>query len=891
MKRPILFLILIASLLLNIGNITAQSIPSYKNAKLPIPQRVNDLLSRMTPEEKFWQLFMIPGEIKKGDEPLYKNGLFGFQVSAASSDVGASEQILRYGVSEDAQSLAKKINSIQKYFIEQTKLGIPIIAFDEALHGLVRNGATVFPQSIALAATWDTTLMQEVASAIAFETKTRGIRQILSPVINLATDTRWGRTEETYGEDPFLSAAMGVAYVGAFERNNIITTPKHFIANVGDGGRDSYPIHSNERKLYENDFVPFIDVIKKAGARSIMTAYNSVDGSPSSANNWLLNTTLKEKWGFKGFVISDASAVGGANVLHNTSNSYEESGKQSIVNGLDVIFQTAHEHGKLFIQPFLDGSIPKATIDAAVARVLTAKFELGLFEAPYVSEDLVDSSSYLKHQLIAKKAAIESIVLLKNEQSVLPIHKSVKTIALIGTDAVEARLGGYSGPGIGKQTILKGIQKLAFKNNIQVYYAAGSTRLNQDIQSVPSSHLSFIQNGQRVIGLAASYFNNIEAKGVPIFSRIDKQVDFNWTLYAPSPELQPDFYSVKWTGEFTAPSTGKITIGLKGNDGYRLFINNKLLIDRWNKESFHTDLVDYEFEKNKSYPIRIEFKEPNGNAHIQLIWKLPNQHEKKLNEAVALAKISDLILFTAGIEEGEFRDRSSLSLPGNQEQVLKELIATGKPVVVLLVGGSAITMNNWLPKVKAVIDCWYPGTRGGDAIAEVLFGEANPAGRLPISFVNSEGQLPLVYNHLPTGRGDDYNDQSGLPLFPFGYGLSYTHFDYSNLQIDKKQMHASDTAMIRFQLTNSGNQDGEEVVQLYIRDELASLARPVMELKGFQRVFLKKGEKKTIEFAITKELLEMYDFTMKKILEPGKFRIMIGASSRDFRLKETLRIE
>lgn len=891
MKPTILILSFLGSFFIQVGSIAAQPILPYKDAKLPIPQRVNDLLSRMTAEEKFWQLFMIPGEITEADQAKYKNGLFGFQVSAESSNTGAANQILKYGVGEDAKSLAKKINKIQKYFVEQTRLGIPMIAFDEALHGLVRKGATAFPQSIALAASWDTILMHDVATAIAAETKMRGIRQILSPVINLATDTRWGRTEETYGEDPFLSSAMGVAYIGALERNNIIATPKHFIANVGDGGRDSYPIHYSERKLYENDFVPFINVIKKAGARSIMTAYNSVDGSPSSANNWLLNTTLKNNWGFKGFVISDASAVGGANVLHNTSNDYAESGKQAIVNGLDVIFQTAHEHGKLFIEPFLDGSIPKEKIDAAVARVLTAKFELGLFEQPYVSENIFDTSFILINQQLAKKAAEETFVLLKNEHSILPIQQNVKKIALIGSDAVEARLGGYSGPGEGKVSLLEGLKNRAAKNNITVQYAVGSTRDNQGFETIPASNLSSNIDGKITHGLLGEYFNNIDVSGTPIAKRIDQEIDFNWTLYPPLPALTPDFYSAKWTGNMIAPSTGEFSVGLKGNDGYRLYINHQLVIDRWIKQSSHTDLVDYSFEKNKSYPIQIEFKEPNGNAHIQLIWNKQLPEEQQIKEAVALAQKSDLVIFTAGIEEGEFRDRSKLALPGNQEKVLEQLIAVGKPVVVVLIGGSAITMHTWLPKVTAVIDCWYPGVKGGDAIAAVLFGDVNPGGKLPISFVNSEGQLPLVYNHLPTGRGDDYLDQSGLPLFPFGFGLSYTQFNYQNLEIDKKQMHENDTATIRFQLTNAGTRDGDEVVQLYIHDELATVARPVMELKGFQRVALKKGETKTVSFKISKELLEMYDLQMKKVVEPGNFRIMIGASSRDIRLKQTLIIQ
>ncbi len=872
-------------------DLLAQNIPAYKNAQLTISERIQDLLSRMTPEEKFWQLFMIPGEIKDLQDTSYKNGLFGFQVSAESVGNNANSQLLKYGVDLSALELAKKINRSQRYFVAQTRLGIPMIAFDETLHGLVRQGATVFPQAIAMAATWDTSLMHEVATAIAVETKARGIRQVLSPVINLATDTRWGRTEETYGEDPFLSSAMGVAYIGAFERNNIIATPKHFIANVGDGGRDSYPIHYNERRLYENDFIPFISVIKKAGARSIMTAYNSIDGTPASANNWLLNTTLKEKWGFKGFVISDASAVGGSNVLHNTSKTYDASGKQALTNGLDVIFQTSHDHGKLFIQPFLDGSIPKAIIDSAVARILRAKFELGLFEQPYVSEKLMDSSTIIKHKVLSQKAALESFVLLRNEHNTLPIQEKVKRIAVIGKDAIEGRMGGYSGVSKEIVTILTGIKNTAEKKNIAVSFATGGTRILQEIQPIPFAHLSTFLNGKMVAGLLGEYYNNIEATGNAILKRLDAQVDFNWTLFPPSNELVGDFYSARWTGNFVSPISASIPIGLKGNDGYRLYINNQLIIDRWLKQSYHTDLVDYHFEKGKLYPIRIEFKEPNGNAHIQLIWKTPSAEYQNLKRAIEIANHSDLIIFTVGIEEGEFRDRSSLSIPGDQEKWLQALISTGKPVVVLLVGGSAITMNKWFNKTAAVLDCWYPGEKGGNAIASILFGEVNPAGRLPISFVNSEGQLPLVYNHLPTGRGDDYNDQSGLPLFPFGFGLSYTQFAYSDLQIDKKQMTENDTTILSFQLKNIGEYDGDEVVQLYIHDEYASVARPVMELKGFQRVSLKKGETKTIHFSITKELLEMYDSAMKKVVEPGNFRIMIGASSRDLRLKETLKIQ
>ena len=869
-----------------------QNILPYKNPSLPIEDRVKDLLNRMTIEEKFWQLFMIPGEIKKDDGEKYKNGIFGFQVSAESKNGEAAQQMLNYNSSEDALLLAKKINSIQKYFIEKSRLGIPIIAFDEALHGLVRSGATPFPQSIALAATWDTLLMHDVAHAIAQETTIRGIRQILSPVINIASDVRWGRTEETYGEDPFLVSEMGVAFMSAFEKMNIITTPKHFIANVGDGGRDSYPIHFNERLLDEIYFPPFKAAIERAGARSIMTAYNSLDGIPCSANDWLLNKKLKEEWNFKGFVISDASAVGGANVLHYTAKDYPTSSRQAITGGLDVIFQTAYEHYKLFIPPFLNGEIDMKRIDDAVLRVLRAKFELGLFEHPYVDEDeIVKTGNDKSHKAIAKKAALESIVLLKNENHILPLAKNIKSIAVIGTDAVEARLGGYSGLGNGKINILDGIKNRA-GNDLKILYAPGCGRYNEDWTIVPKDYLTSINNNKTEQGLKGEYFNNITLKDIPKFTRTDADINFQWTLNSPDHSINLDFYSVRWTGKVHSPKTGHYKIGLDGNDGYRLYINNQLLINNWKKQSYHALLSDFFFEQNKDYDIRIEFFEPVGNAHIKLIWNVDiiNNADKKINEAADAAKQTDLVIIVAGIEEGEFRDRAMLTLPGKQEELINRIVSTGKPVVVLLVGGSAVTMNNWIDKVNGIVDVWYPGEEGGNAIAEILFGDYNPAGRLPITFPLSEAQLPLVYNHKPTGRGDDYNNLTGLPLFPFGFGLSYTQFEYSDLKIEKNNILKTDSTIIKCKVKNSGNVEGDEVVQLYIHDVLASVARPVMELKGFQRIHFSPGETKEISFKITPSMLSMLDEKLNTIVEPGDFRIMIGASSRDIKLKETLTV-
>ncbi len=886
------FVYLILIQIIATSTVDAQTIPLYKNSRAPINERVKDLLDRMTPTEKFWQLFMIPGDIKPGDAPKYKDGLFGFQVSAASAGGEGAQQMLQYNATETAVSLAKKVNTIQRFFMDSTRLGIPMLPFDEALHGLVRQGSTIFPQSIGLAATFKTSTMEAVAGAIAKESKIRGIRQILSPVINIATDVRWGRTEETYGEDPFLSSKMGVAYMKTLEDENIIATPKHFVANVGDGGRDSYPIDMNERYLSEIHYPPFKDAVQKAGARSIMTSYNSVNGSPATANDYLLNNLLKKQWGFNGFVISDAGAVGGANVLHYTAKDYPDAGKNAMNNGLDVIFQTAQEHYKLFIPPFLNGQINPERLDDAVSRVLRAKFELGLFETPYLDIKATESANFeAAHKKIALEAALESVVLLQNKNALLPISTATESIALIGTDATEARLGGYSGPGTKKVSILDGMLQKYGANKIIT--AAGPGRDNKNWNIIPSKYLWTTQANQTLEGLTAQYFNGIEFGNNPTLQRIDKTINFHWTISTPDQAINPEFFCAKWTGNIKAPKTGTYKIGLSGNDGFKLYINNQLIINNWDKQSFHTSLVDYNFTAGNNYPIRVEFKEPNGNSTIKLIWNVDvvNTVEEKINEAVAIAQKSKVAVVVVGLEEGEFRDRASLQLPGEQEQLIQKVAATGTPTVVVIVGGSAVTMGNWRDKVSSIVDVWYPGEEGGHAVAAVLSGAYNPGGKLPITFPISEAQLPLVYNHKPTGRGDDYENLTGLPLFPFGYGLSYTTFEYSNLIIEKPIAKKGDPINISFVVTNTGKLAGDEVAQLYLRDQIASVARPVQALKGFERIHLAPGASKTIKLTLHPEDFEMLNEKMETVIEPGDFIIMIGSSSRDIRLKKTVTLQ
>lgn len=868
--------------------VNAQQLPIYKDASYTTEQRVADLIKRMTPTEKFWQLFMIPGDL--GDNPeLYKNGIFGFQVSAASSKTGVGAQLMSYNTKENALLLAQKINLIQRYFINETRLGIPFIPFDEALHGLVRNGATAFPQSIALAASFDTSLMSAVSTAIAIETKARGIRDILSPVLNIATDVRWGRTEETYGEDPFLVTQMSAAYLRSFETIGIVTTPKHFIANVGDGGRDSYPIHLSESILDELHFPSFKQAVQQIGARSIMTSYNSINGSASSANNWLLNKKLKQEWGFKGFVISDAGAVGGTTVLHHTTKDYPESGAAALINGLDVIFQTNYDHYKLFIPPFLDGTIPQDRIDDAVARVLSVKFQLGLFDNPYVDETMAAKwVNNTLHKSLAKEAAVKGTVLLKNLNNVLPLSNNLKKIAVFGKDAIDARLGGYSGPGNGVINILEGIKKRANKGQ-EIYYSEGAGIFGERFNLVSDSNL-FVDAALKNKGLTVEYFSSLIPGQSLRKTSIVKEINESYTFMSPDSNITSDHYSIRYLGYLKPNETGSYELALEGNDGYRLYLDNKLLINQWTKVSYRTSTATVFLEKGKRYSLRVEFFESKGNGKIKFLWKQAKWDSSalKINKAVELAKEVDINIIVAGIHEGEFQDRSSLNLPGNQEALINAIASVGKPVVVLLVGGSAITMQKWIDKVNGIMMVWYPGEEGGNAIADLLYGDENPAGRLPISFPQTEGQLPLVYNHKPTGRGDDYYDLSGEPLFPFGYGLSYTQFKYSNLVFTNDTLHGISSIKVKADVTNIGNKIGDEVVQLYVRDELSSVATPVLALKAFKRLKLNPNQTKTVEFDVNAKMLSLINDTREQKTEQGVFRIMIGPNSKELFLKKNL---
>ena len=856
----ILFFACAASLQLH-----AQVLP-YKDSSLPVETRVKDLLSRMTAEEKFYQVFMIAhdGVFQESD---YSHGIFGIEMNTSGLNEAAGQQMLDYSKGNAIETELAEMLRIQKYLVTKTRLGIPAVFFGESLHGVVAKGGVTYPQSIALAASFNSSLMEEVSDAIATASFQRGWRMVLSPVVNIATDVRWGRTEETYGEDPYLSSLFGAAFVRAFESKNIVATPKHFVANVGDGGRDSYPIHLDDKALNEIHYPPFRACFD-AGARGVMASYNSLNGVPCSMNADLLQHTLKENWKFNGVVISDAGAVGGANVLHNTSPDYPTSGKQAIENGMDVIFQTSIHHDKLFSSPFLKNEVRASALDSAVARVLRVKFELGLFENPYAEYHEIDLKL---QQELALKAAEESIVLLKNENNVLPLSSNYKNILVVGEDAVECRLGGYSGNGYSLVSVLDGM-KVHYEGDVGIEYTRGSSRRIEEQEILPEENLSEIQ---------ANFFSELNFQGVEVMKKWKGVLDFYYTFYSPDERIQKEKFSAKFETVFTPSDNNWEAIGLKGNDGFRMYVNNELVLDQWEKVSFHSVLHSMKLEKGKAYNLRIEFRETFGNAQLALVGRRRNTDTEEIQRAVSLSKKADAIVVVAGIEEGEFQDRSKLALPGNQEALILELAKTGKPMVVVLVGGSAIVMEGWLKEVDGVVMMWYAGEQQGYALANVLSGKVNPSGKLPITFPRHEGQLPLSYWHEPTGRGSDYIDGTGLPLFPFGYGRSYTTFSVRNEGVKQLQMKSSEEVTVKLKVKNTGAVAGSEVVQLYIQRPLAKQVQAVQKLKGICKVYLLPNEEKEIEFQIGKKALEEYVGDSSWKVNEGNYRIMFGTSSKE----------
>jgi beta-glucosidase len=747
-----------------LGNAVAQTpVPDYRNPTLPIGQRVADLLKRMTLEEKVGQLAMSA-----------RRGSFRVLDTTGKFNDTTALQALRQMFGPDSKISARDAailrNAVQRYLKEKTPLGIPALFQGEALHGFMENGSTSFPQALGLASTWDTDLVRQAFTVIADEMASAGDNQAFSPVINLARDPRWGRTEETYGEDPYLSARMGVAAIEGLQgqnfmidRHHVLATPKHFAAyGQSEGGRNLAPANYSERVLREVFFEAFRAAVVEAQAGSIMAAYNEIDGVPCHVNGWLLNRILRQEWGFQGYVTSDGGGLQMLVSLHHVAANNADAARMALAAGVDYDLSDGSVYNTLIAQ-VREGRIPQSEVDKAAGRVLAAKVRLGLFENPYVDPDYAERiTSSPEHQKLALKAAQEAIVLLKNDGNLLPLDlKKVKTIAVIGPNAADVHLGGYSREPAHSVSILEGIRNRVGPE-VKVLYAEGC----------------------------------------------------------------------------------KITTGVQG----------------W--RAWYLDKVEVPDAKSQLESIQAA-TEVARKAEVAIV--VVGENESTNREAWA---------------ETHLGDRDSLDLIGFQSQLVQAIVETGTPTVVFLINGRPLSINYTAAHVRAILEGWYLGQEGGTAAANVLFGDVNPGGKLPVTFPRSVGQLPAYYNHKPSLQRS-YVLADSKPLFPFGYGLSYTTFRFENLRVEPTVIGTGGTATVSVDVSNTGNREGDEVPQLYIHERVSPVTQPVMQLKGFQRISLKPGEKKTVQFKLTPDMLSILDLDMHRVVEPGVFDVMVGPSSAE----------
>jgi len=831
----------------------------YKDTSLSIEKRVDDLVSRMTLEEKVSQMMNSAGPVDR--------------------------------------------------------LGIP--AYDwwnEALHGVARAGyATVFPQAIGLAATWDTDLMHQVADVISTEARAKNndfIRNgdrgrykgltFWSPNINIFRDPRWGRGQETYGEDPYLTSRLGVAFVKGLQGDDprylkVVATPKHFAVHSGpEPERHSFDAKVYERDLRETYLPAFRATVVEAQAASAMCAYNRTDGEPCCANKRLLTDILRKEWGFAGYVVSDCGAIEDIYKGHGFAKSEGQASAMAVKAGTDLA--CGREYGSL-VQAVKDGRISEAEIKTAIKRLMTARFRLGMFDPPEMvpySRIPISENDSPEHRAMSLKAARESIVLLKNQSNTLPLKKDLKTIAVIGpnADAAEVLLGNYNGQPSKSVTPLAGISQKVSPNT-KVLYSPGMYKTGVFVEPVAAAVLTTNGKGSPA-GLKGEYFNSKELTGEPVLTRRDDQVNFDWGSLSPAPQVAADNFSIRWTGKLVPTESGKYMVGMAGNGGFRLLIDGKPVVEELTNRRTRSLTKEVEFEAGHSYDVRIEyFENANHYAAAKFIWAPPHAAEALREDALNKARMADAVVMVMGISpsiEGEemdvrlegFKggDRTDITLPKAQEELLKAVHALGKPVIVVLLNGSALAVNWAQENVPAIVEAWYPGEEGGTAIADVLFGDYNPGGRLPVTFYKSITQLPSFEDYGMKGR--TYRYFQGVPLYPFGFGLSYTRFKYDNLKFDSGKIKPGEKLQVSVEVQNVGEQPGDEVMQLYITDVAASVPVPIRSLGATQRIYLKPGEKRSLSFTVVPEQMSIIDDNGKRVIEPGEFLVSVGGKQPGF---------
>lgn len=799
-------------------------------------------------------------------------------------------------------TLEEKVSQLLNDADAIPRLGIPEYNWwNECLHGVARAGyATVFPQSITIAASFNKDLLYDIGSTISDEARAkhhefirngkRGIYTGLdfwSPNINIFRDPRWGRGHETYGEDPYLTGELASQFIIGLQGDDpkylkTIATSKHFAVHSGpEALRHKFDIDVSERDLYETYLPAFRKTVEDAKVYSIMGAYNRFRGESCSGHDFLLNKLLRDTWGFKGYVVSDCGAIRDIHTGHKLAESKAEAAAIGIKGGCDL---NCGSYYKSLTKAVEKGLVSETVIDTAVHRMLVAKFKLGLFDpeeiVPFanIPTGVVCSDA---HNTLARKAAQESIVLLKNEDNILPISKNeIKTIALIGPNADnwESLVGNYHGTAKNPVTFLKGLQnKVAPKINI--FYAEGAhlSEKKLNLKPIPSINLE-TKDGKQ--GLKASYFNNKDFKGQPVLERIDDQINFSWQHQPISKELIDNF-SVRWEGFIIPDATGTYELGVFSKRGMSLKIEGTEITNgngSIHHGKYKTDRL--KLEAGKKYSVTVEFYSDESNAEAQLLWAMPEKDLKK--EAVKVAQKSDIAIVVLGLSqrlEGEGGDRKDIALPAPQIELLKAVKATGKPVILVLNAGSALAINWAKENVEAILNVGYPGEEGGSAFADVLFGDYNPAGRLPITYYTSLAELPSFEDYNMKGR--TYRYYKGEPLYPFGYGLSYTNFSYSNLEIPAT-VNAGEPIEVAVSVTNTGDRAGDEVVQLYLSDMKASTPRPAKELKGFERIHLLPNETKVVKFQLSPRQLSMINKKDQRVIEPGTFTVFVGGEQPGF---------
>jgi len=864
--------------------------PLYKDPSQPVEKRVQDLLGRMTLEEKITQLDMVAGEsiLETADKLSTEN----LNKLMKVNPIGAVHDFY-----PESAALA---NELQKFTVEKTRLGIPTIFIEEGLHGYQGKGSTTFPIPLGNASSWDTTLMHSIGRVIATEARAHGIHFLLGPNLDLAREPRWGRTEETFGEDAYLSSRLGVNIIKGIQGNSLkdnnatVAEPKHFgVHGIPESGSNAAPSLIGEREARSTHLYVFEKAVTEAKARGIMAAYHELDGVPSAGNKWLLTDVLRGEWGFKGFVVSDLGAISMQRTTHRTVATEQDAMASSINAGLNMQFYDfPHEKWLAGVKEGVEnGKIPMENLDRAVADVLRVKFELGLFENPYTDVSLVGKVFHSpEHQKVALDAGRASIVMLKNENKALPISKKVKKIAVVGSLANVSSLGGYSPVGSRGITVIESLRK-RYGNDIEINFV--NSEVSASFMDIPPA--AMIPARGEGEGLTAEYFNNIDLKGKPVYTAVQSNISPYWHNLSPAPGVNKDNFSVRWSGKLKVTTSGIYEFSLIADDYGRIFVDSKMLVDNWSPDKRNvTTTAQIYLEKGVEIPFATEYAEVDEFAGQRLKWRYVGgpsiaEMNRQVTEAAAQSDAVIVVIGESIDEVGEGKDRQDLHLHQIDIDMVAAAAASGKPVVTVLLNGRPLIINDIDDNSSAILEAWFPGEAGGDAIVDVLFGDYNPSGKLTMSFPQSMGQLPIYYarkNSSPRGSIDGKSD----PLYIFGHGLSYSDFEYSALSITPNPTTTSNIT-VSLNLRNTSDVAGAEVVQLYVRDVVSSVATPIIALKGFSKVYLEPGETKRVEMVLTPEHLSLINIDMKRVTEPGEFEIMVGSSAKDIRLREIIDVK